>query len=58
VKEEEIEKEHVHEGLQKVYNSMTDFYGEETINEIMIFYQSLRSNSVVDKFSDEDVNME
>jgi hypothetical protein len=56
--EEEVEREHVHERLQKVCDSMTDFYGEEMINEVMIFYQSLRFNGVVDNFSDEDVDME
>jgi hypothetical protein len=56
--EEEAEKERVHERLQRVCDIMIDFYGEEMINEAMIFYQSLRSNSVVDNFSDEDVDMQ
>jgi hypothetical protein len=37
---------------------MTDFYGEEMINEIIIFYQNLRSSDVVDNSSDEDIDME
>jgi hypothetical protein len=53
-----IEKKRVHERLQKIYDIMINFYGEEMINEVMIFYQSLRSNSVVDNFSDEDVDMQ
>jgi hypothetical protein len=56
--EEKTEKERVHERLQRVYDIMIDFYGEEMINEAMIFYQSLRSNGVVDNFSDEDVDMQ
>jgi hypothetical protein len=55
--EKKAEKERVHERLQKVCDIMIDFYGEEMINEVMIFYQSLRSNGVVDNFSDEDVDM-
>jgi hypothetical protein len=56
--EEETEKERIHERLQKICDIMIDFYGEEIINETMIFYQSLRFNGVVDNFSDEDVDMQ
>jgi hypothetical protein len=56
--EEEIEKERVHERLQKICDIMIDFYGEEIINEAIIFYQSLRSNDVVDNFSDKDVDIQ
>jgi hypothetical protein len=55
---EEAEKERVHERLQRVYDIMIDFYGEEMINEVIIFYQSLRPNGVVDNFSDEDIDMQ
>jgi hypothetical protein len=55
---EEAEKERVHERLQRVYDIMIDFYGEEIINEAIIFYQNLRSNGVVDNFSDEDIDMQ
>jgi hypothetical protein len=55
---EKTEKERVHERLQRIYNIIINFYGEEMINEIIIFYQSLRSNNVVDNFSDEDVDMQ
>jgi hypothetical protein len=48
--EEKAEKERVHERLQRIYDIMIDFYGEEMINEVMIFYQNLRPNSVVDNF--------
>jgi hypothetical protein len=50
--EEEMEKKYVHERLQKVYNFIIDFYGEKMINEIILFYQNLRSNNVVGDFSD------
>jgi hypothetical protein len=53
-----VEKEYVHERLQRIYSFMTNFYGEEMINEIMIFYQNLRSINVVDNSSDENVDME
>jgi hypothetical protein len=56
--EEKTKKKYVHERLQKVYDSMTNFYGEEIINEIILFYQNLRSNGVVGDFSDEEVDME
>jgi hypothetical protein len=56
--EEKTEKERVHERLQRAYNIMIDFYGEEMINEIIIFYQNLRFSDVVDEFSDKDVDMQ
>jgi hypothetical protein len=37
---------------------MTDFYGEEMINEVILFYQNLRSNDVIGDFSNEEVDME
>jgi hypothetical protein len=55
--EKKTEKERVHERLQRIYDIIIDFYGEEMINEAIIFYQSLRPNDVVDNFSDEDVDM-
>jgi hypothetical protein len=55
---EETEKERVYERLQRVCDIMIDFYGEEMINEVIIFYQSLRFNGVVDNFSDEDIDMQ
>jgi hypothetical protein len=56
--EEEAEKKCVHERLLRVYDFMTDFYGEEIINEVILFYQDLRSNGVVGDSSDEEINME
>jgi hypothetical protein len=56
--EEETEKKSVHERLQKVYNFMINFYGEEIINEIILFYQNFRFNDMVRDFSDEKINME
>jgi hypothetical protein len=56
--EEEAEKKCVHERLQRVCDSMTDFYGEKMINEVILFYQDLRSNGVVGDSSDEEVDME
>jgi hypothetical protein len=55
---EKIEKERVHERLQRIYNIIINFYGEEMINEVIIFYQSLRFNGVVDNFSDENIDMQ
>jgi hypothetical protein len=57
-KEKEAGKKRVHERLQKIYDSIIDFYGEEMINEVMLFYQNLRSNDMVGDFSDEEVDME
>jgi hypothetical protein len=57
-KEEEAEKKCVHERLQRVYNFITNFYGEEMIKEAILFYQNLRSNGVVRDFSDEEIDME
>jgi hypothetical protein len=57
-KEKEAEKKCVHERLQRICNSMINFYGEKMINEIILFYQNLRSNSVVGDFSDEEIDME
>jgi hypothetical protein len=37
---------------------MTDFYGEEMINEIILFYQNFQFNDVVGDFSDEEIDME
>jgi hypothetical protein len=37
---------------------MTDFYGEKIINEIILFYQNLRSNDIIGDFSDDEINME
>jgi hypothetical protein len=54
---EKAEKKYVHERLQRICNSMTDFYGEEMINEAILFYQNFRSNSVIGDFSDEEINM-
>jgi hypothetical protein len=56
--EKEAEKKRVHERLQKVYDSIIDFYGEEMINEIILFYQNLRSDNIIRDFSDEEVDME
>jgi hypothetical protein len=56
--EEEAEKKCVHERLQRVYDFIIDFYGEEIINEIILFYQDFRSNSVIGDSSDEEVDME
>jgi hypothetical protein len=57
-KKKEAEKERVHERLQRIYNIIIDFYGEEMINEIIIFYQNLWPNGVVDNFSDEDIDIQ
>jgi hypothetical protein len=57
-KEKEAEKKRVHERLQRVYNFIINFYGEEMINEIILFYQNLRFNDVVRDFSDEEIDME
>jgi hypothetical protein len=51
-------KIYIHERLQKICNSIIDFYGEEMINEAILFYQNFRSNSVVGNFSDEEIDME
>jgi hypothetical protein len=51
-------KKRVHVRLQRVYDSITYFYGEEMINEIIIFYQNLRFNGVVGDFFDEEVDIE
>jgi hypothetical protein len=53
-----IEKERIHERLQKIYDIIIDFYGEKIINEVIIFYQNLRFNGVVDNFSDKDIDMQ
>jgi hypothetical protein len=55
--EEEAEKKCVHERLQRVYDFMTDFYGEEMINEIILFYQNLRFNDMIRDSSDEKIDM-
>jgi hypothetical protein len=57
-KKKKIEKERVHERLQRIYNIIINFYGEKMINEVIIFYQSLRPNDVVDNFSDKDIDMQ
>jgi hypothetical protein len=57
-KKKKTEKKRIHERLQRVYDAITDFYNEEIINEIMLFYQNLRPNGVVGDFSDEEVDME
>jgi hypothetical protein len=51
-------KKRIHERLQRVYDAITNFYDEEMINEIILFYQNFRSNGVVEDFSDEEVDME
>jgi hypothetical protein len=56
--EKEAEKKRVHERLQKVYDSIINFYGEEIFNEIILFYQNLRSNDVIRDFSDKKIDME
>jgi hypothetical protein len=56
--EKETEKKRVHERLQRIYNSIIDFYGEEMINEVILFYQNLRSNDVIRDFSDEEIDIE
>jgi hypothetical protein len=56
--EEETEKKRIYERLQRVCDAIIDFYGEEMINEVMLFYQNLRSNGVIGDFSDEKVDME
>jgi hypothetical protein len=56
--EKETEKKYVHERLQRIYDFMTDFYGEEMINEIILFYQNFQFNDVVGDFSDEEIDME
>jgi hypothetical protein len=55
--EKKAEKKCVHERLQRVYNFITNFYGEEMIKEAILFYQNLRSNGVVRDFSNEEVDM-
>jgi hypothetical protein len=55
---EEAEKKRIHERLQRIYNIIIDFYGEEMINEAMLFYQNFRFNGVVEDFSDEEIDME
>jgi hypothetical protein len=57
-KKKKTEKQRVHERLQRIYNIIINFYGEKMINEVIIFYQSLRSNDVVDNFSDKDIDMQ
>jgi hypothetical protein len=57
-KKEETEKERIYERLQRIYDIIINFYSEEMINEIIIFYQNLRSNGVVDNFSDENIDMQ
>jgi F0F1-type ATP synthase gamma subunit len=56
--EEKTGKKRIYERLQKVYDAITDFYDEEMINEIMLFYQNFRSNGVVRDFSNEEIDME
>jgi hypothetical protein len=51
-------KKRVYERLQKIYNFITNFYGEEMINKIILFYQNLRYNSVIKEFSDKKIDME
>jgi hypothetical protein len=57
-KKKKQKKKRIYERLQKIYNIIINFYGEEIINEIIIFYQNLQSNSVVDNFSDNDIDMQ
>jgi hypothetical protein len=54
---EKAEKKRIHERLQRIYDAIIDFYGEEMINEVMLFYQNFRSNGVIGDFSDEEVDM-
>jgi hypothetical protein len=56
--EKEAGKKRIHERLQRVCDSMTDFYGEKMINEAILFYQNLRSNDVIGDFSDEEIDTE
>jgi hypothetical protein len=58
VGEKKTEKNCVHEWLYKVYNSIIDFYGEEIINEVILFYQDFRSNDMVRDSSDEKIDIE
>jgi hypothetical protein len=51
------EKKRIHERLQRVCDTIINFYGEEMINEAMLFYQNLRSNGVIGDFSDEEIDM-
>jgi hypothetical protein len=37
---------------------MTDFYGEEMINEVILFYQNFRFNNMIGDSSDEKIDME
>jgi hypothetical protein len=57
-KKKKQKKKRIYERLQKIYYIIINFYGEEIINEIIIFYQNLQSNSVVDNFSDNDIDMQ